>query len=138
MSPVPAPAKALVTGANGYVAAWVVRALLEQGYSVLGTVRSAAKGDHLKKLFAAHGDRFEIAVIEDMAQVRVLSRLAVASSADAMNICQPGAFDEVVKDVQLVEHTASPFHMNVKTPGDLINPAVCGTTGILESIRKFG
>ena len=138
MPAVTAPSKVLVSGANGYIAVWVVRTLLEQGYSVLGTVRSAAKGEHLKKLFAAHGDRFDIAIVEDIAQVRVLSTLIVTSSVDTMNLFQPGAFDEVVKDVQLVEHTASPFHMNVKTPGDLIDPAVCGTTGILESIRKFG
>lgn len=69
MSPVPAPAKALVTGANGYIAAWVVRTLLEQGYAVLGTVRTASKGEHLRKIFASHGDKFEIAVVEDITKV---------------------------------------------------------------------
>ncbi|KZV66032.1 NAD(P)-binding protein [Peniophora sp. CONT] len=118
MPPIPAPAKALVTGANGFIGAWVVRTLLEQGYSVLGIVRSAKKGEHLNKLFASYGDKFSLAIVDD--------------------ITKPGAFDEVVKDVQLVVHTASPCHLNFETPSDLIDPAVRGTTGILESVLRFG
>ncbi|KAJ3563426.1 hypothetical protein NP233_g8946 [Leucocoprinus birnbaumii] len=38
------PAKVLVTGANGYLGMWIVRTLLEQGYSVRVTVRVASKG----------------------------------------------------------------------------------------------
>jgi nucleoside-diphosphate-sugar epimerase len=71
MSPVQPPAKALVTGANGYIAVWVVRYLLEEGYTVRGAVRSASKGTHLKKLFAEHGDKFELAIVEDITKVRV-------------------------------------------------------------------
>ena len=71
MPAVISPAKALVTGANGFVAAWVVRALLEDGFSVVGTVRSASKGEHLKRQFASYGDKFEIKVVEDITAVRV-------------------------------------------------------------------
>ena len=63
------PSKVLVTGANGFVATWIVRVLLERGYAVRGTVRSAAKGEHAKKLFESYGDRFEVAVVEDMTKV---------------------------------------------------------------------
>ena len=78
MSPVPAPAKALVTGANGYLAAWVVRTLLEQGYAVpVGTVRSASKGEHLKRIFASYGDKFSIAVVEDITKVCASSILLI-------------------------------------------------------------
>ena len=51
---------------------------------------------------------------------------------------QEGAFDEYVKDVDAIEHTASPFHLRADDPQELITPAVQGTTGILESARKFG
>ncbi|KAI0029787.1 D-lactaldehyde dehydrogenase [Vararia minispora EC-137] len=115
MPAVPPPAKVLVTGANGYIAAWVVRALLEDGYAVRGAVRSESKGAHLTKIFAEYGDRFEIAVVEDMTK--------------------PGAFDEAVKGVELVEHTASPFHFNFTHPDELIIPARQGTLRILESIK---
>ena len=70
MPAVQPPAKVLVSGATGYIAAWVVRNLLERGYVVRGTARSVAKGDFLKKAFASYGDRFEVVVVEDIAQVR--------------------------------------------------------------------
>lgn len=61
--------KVLVTGANGYIAVWVVRRLLEQGYSVRGTVRSESKGTHLKEIFKEYGDKLEIVVVEDITKV---------------------------------------------------------------------
>lgn len=51
---------------------------------------------------------------------------------------QDGAFDEVVKDVDAIEHLASPFHFTAVDPSEIIDPAVAGTKSILESTRKFG
>lgn len=110
--------KVLVTGANGYIAVWVVRRLLEQGYVVRGTVRSAAKGEHVKKLFGEYGAKFEVVVVED--------------------IGKDGAFDDAVKGIDAIEHVASPFHYNAQDPSDFIQPAVKGTTGILQSALKYG
>nr|GAT52696.1 D-lactaldehyde dehydrogenase [Mycena chlorophos] len=109
--------KVLVSGANGYVAAWVVRALLEAGFSVRGAVRSQEKGAHLAKMFASYGDKFELAVVPD--------------------IMKEGAFDEAVKGVDAIEHTASPFHFHSDDPADYLDPAINGTTGILRSALKF-
>jgi uncharacterized protein YbjT (DUF2867 family) len=95
------PAKVLVTGANGYLAAWVVKKYLEAGYSVRGAVRSLAKGAFLKDKFAQYGDRFELVVVED--------------------ITKDGAFDEAVKGVDAIAHTASPFHFNVTHPDGMSN-----------------
>ena len=61
--------KVLVSGANGFVAIWLVRTLLEKGYSVRGTVRSAAKGKHLEKLFGEYGDRLELVIVDDITKV---------------------------------------------------------------------
>ncbi|CAL1709339.1 unnamed protein product [Somion occarium] len=110
--------KVLVTGANGYIAVWVVKALLEQGFSVRGTVRSASKGAHLKETFKSYGDKLELVVVED--------------------ITKDGAFDEAVKDVDAIEHTASPFHFNAEDPAELITPAVAGTGSVLQSALKYG
>lgn len=63
--------KVLVTGANGYIAVWLVNQLLEQGYSVRGTVRAASRGKYLTKLFEKYADKFELAIIEDITKVRV-------------------------------------------------------------------
>jgi len=118
MTVVTAPAKILVTGANGYIAVWICRILLDQGYNVRGTVRGSSKGDYLKKLFEKEGDKFEYVIVEDI-------------TAD-------GAFDEAVKGVQGVLHTASPVVMDVKHPDELIKPALHGTLSVLNSIVKTG
>ncbi|KAI0262296.1 NAD(P)-binding protein [Gloeopeniophorella convolvens] len=118
MVAVAAPAKVLVTGANGYLAAWVVKKYLEEGYAVRGTVRSVTKSAFLKDIFAEYGDRFELVAVED--------------------ITKEGAFDEAVKGVSAIAHTASPFHYNVTEPEELIAPAVKGTTSILKSALKHG
>jgi hypothetical protein len=68
--PIIAPgAKVLVTGANGFIAAWVISALLDMGFAVRGTVRTEVKGVHLKELFKAHGERFEIGLVHDNLEV---------------------------------------------------------------------
>ncbi|KAF9235760.1 hypothetical protein BU15DRAFT_89474 [Melanogaster broomeanus] len=108
------PCKVLVSGATGYIATWVVQTLLERGYSVRGTVRSAAKGEHLKKVFASYGDKFEVIVVEDISKVSI----HFPSRVDA------------------IEHTASPVHLNAVDPDELIIPAVNGTVGMLKSVLK--
>ncbi|KAG1802497.1 hypothetical protein EV424DRAFT_1435252 [Suillus variegatus] len=118
MPTVQLPCKVLVSGANGYIAVWVVRTLLEKGYSVRGTVRSEEKAVHLRQLFSSYGDKHEVVVVED--------------------ITKEGAFDEAVKGVDAIEHTASPFHMNADDPDELIIPAVNGTVGMLKSALKYG
>jgi len=64
-------AKVLITGANGYLALWAVQKHLERGYSVRATVRSETKGAALKEIFKSFEAKFEIAVVDDMAKVRV-------------------------------------------------------------------
>ncbi|KAL0062381.1 hypothetical protein AAF712_010727 [Marasmius tenuissimus] len=117
----------LVTGATGYIAAWVVRNLLERGFDVRGTVRSPSKGQELlsvlEKQIPGYGTeakvgKLDFVIVEDIAK--------------------EGAFDEAVKGVDAVEHVASPFHMNADDPNELIEPAVKGTVGILESVKKYG
>ncbi|CDO69083.1 hypothetical protein BN946_scf184992.g32 [Trametes cinnabarina] len=110
--------KVLVTGANGYIATWVVRTLLEQGFSVRGTVRSASKTAYLRDLFKSYCDKFEVVVVED--------------------ITKDGAFDDAVKGVDAIEHTASPFYLKAVDPEEVIVPAVHGTTSVLKSAQKYG
>lgn len=62
--------KVLVSGANGFIASWLIRTLLEQGYAVRGTVRSLEKGRYLTELFEAYREKFELVVVEDVTKVR--------------------------------------------------------------------
>ena len=59
MVAVSSPAKVLVTGANGYLAVWVVKKYLEAGYSIRGTVRSLSKSTFLTEKFSNYGDRVD-------------------------------------------------------------------------------
>lgn len=63
--------KILVSGANGYVALWVVDSLLKQGFSVRATVRSTKKSQHLLELFKSYGDQLEFVIVEDITKVSV-------------------------------------------------------------------
>jgi hypothetical protein len=64
--------KVLVTGANGYIALWIVKTLLERGNSVRGSVRSESKGRVLRELFNSYGDLLEIVVVPDMTKARFI------------------------------------------------------------------
>jgi uncharacterized protein YbjT (DUF2867 family) len=63
--------KILVSGANGYIAIWIVRTFLERGYVVRGTVRDTSKGEYLKNYFTTlgYGDKFEYVIVDDIAKV---------------------------------------------------------------------
>jgi NADPH-dependent methylglyoxal reductase len=105
----------LVTGATGYVATHVISSLLKAGYNVRGTVRS--KGS-IPVILAAQG--FDAP-----------SRLTFSIVPD---ITAPHAFDEAVKGVSGIMHTASPFILSVKdNESELLKPAINGTVSILEA-----
>ena len=64
-----ASTKVLVSGANGYIAMWVVQTLLEQGYTVRGAIRSVEKGKRLREYFHPYGNKVEWVVVEDIMKV---------------------------------------------------------------------
>ncbi|KAL1881394.1 hypothetical protein VTK73DRAFT_4154 [Phialemonium thermophilum] len=112
--------KVLLTGGSGFIAAHILDQLLKKGHSIVTTVRSEEKA---KKIREAYPDKTQ-------------DQLAIVIVPD---IAQPGAFDEAVKipGLEVVLHTASPFHFKAKDPKtELIDPAVNGTTGILKAIVK--
>ncbi|XP_078446606.1 NAD(P)-binding Rossmann-fold superfamily protein [Wolffia australiana] len=107
-----------VTGASGYIASWLVKLLLEKGYTVRGTVRDLGdprKTDHLRQLDGAN------------------ERLHLFQG----NLLEEGSFDEVVDGCEGVFHTASPFFNTVTDPQvELLDPAVKGTMNVLRSCAK--
>lgn len=111
----------LLTGGSGFIAAHILDLLLNEGHSVVTTVRSEEKA---KAIANAHPnapkDKLDFAIVEDIAK--------------------EGAFDEaVISDppFEKVIHTASPFHYNVTdVKTQFLDPAIIGTTGILKAIKK--
>lgn len=129
--------KILVTGANGFVAMWVVDRLFKQGYAVRATVRSADKGVHLAKTFAAYGEKLEIVVVEDITAVRDFF-LHYTYHKIRTHVSQGGAFDKAVEGVDAVMHLAAPVHFDVVEPAEMIDPTVKGTVGLLNSVIAHG
>ncbi len=63
--------KVLVTGANGYIAVWILQKLLDKGFTVRGTVRSEKSLPYLKQLFAKYGDKLEFVIVADITKVPI-------------------------------------------------------------------
>lgn len=108
----------LVTGASGYVASWVVHELLTRGLTVRGTVRDPAnveKTGHLRGLGDALPGTLELF---------------------AADLLEEGSFDAAMRDVDIVIHTASPFHTDTTDPQrTLVDPALKGTRNVLEQVN---
>ena len=108
----------LVTGASGYLGFRVVVNALEAGYNVRAAVRSQAKAD----------------VILAAASIQAIAPQGKLHFVFTPDILSDGAYDEAVKDVQYVIHTASPLPSGSDDyERDLLVPALKGTTGILKS-----
>ncbi len=115
----------LVTGANGYVASWLVKKLLEEGFTVHAAVRNPdnhQKIAHLKNL-ASHSN----------AKIKFF----------ASDLLKSGSYKAAMEGCELVFHTASPYTLDVKDPQkELIDPAVNGTENVLltanevESVKR--
>jgi nucleoside-diphosphate-sugar epimerase len=150
--------KVLVSGANGYIGMWIVRTLLERGFAVRGSVRTEDKGKFVIQYFKSlgHGDKFEVALVDDIAMVGNWCFFNPYLWPDLE--FEEGALDEAVKGVGAIVHTASPVEFNLKEPDgaqrfyyvsesfmystfyevDVIKPAVQGTLGMLKSALKNG
>jgi nucleoside-diphosphate-sugar epimerase len=110
-----------VTGASGFIAQHVVKELLEQGWSVHATVRDTKNEKKNWYLFELQKKHREALTLFEA------------------DLLKEGSFDESIRGVQYVIHTASPFLLakDVKDPQvDLINPALKGTENVLKSVLK--
>ena len=113
--------KVLVTGVSGYIGLHCAAELLEQGYSVRGTLRSAAREASVRRAVGS-----------------------VSARADEIEFAQADLLDdagwsEAVSGCDFVLHVASPFIMGEpKDPNDLIKPAVEGTQRVLKAAAAAG
>ncbi|WP_417590106.1 NAD-dependent epimerase/dehydratase family protein [Owenweeksia hongkongensis] len=109
----------MVTGANGYVASWLVKKLLDEGITVHAAVRNPEnkkKYQHLDNLAANAPGKIKY------------------FKADLL---EEGSYAEAMEGCELVYHTASPYILNVKNPQkELIDPALKGTQNVLNQANK--
>lgn len=109
-----------VSGATGFISQHICQQLLAAGYTVIGLVRSAAKGDDLSKLL--NSDKFSYEIVAD--------------------IVEPGAFDEAIKkhpEITVFLHTAAVVAMASENFEEtVIRPSVDGARNALEAILAHG
>ncbi|GKZ31513.1 putative PKS/NRPS-like protein biosynthetic cluster [Aspergillus brasiliensis] len=114
--------KVLLTGGTGFIASHILTELLDAGYQVVVTVRTHEKGRQLLESLSNTGDK-------------------AASYVVVEDIAKDGAYDEAIQsisDLDLVVHTASPYHFNYTDPKtDFLDPAIKGTAGLLASIKAY-
>ncbi len=114
----------LVTGGGGYIASWVIKFLLEDGFFVRTTVRSLKdknKIKHLLSLSETYQGKLEF------------------YEADLL---KEGSYDTAIGDkggCETVIHMASPFFIEgIKDPQkELVEPALLGTRNVLGSVNRF-
>lgn len=106
----------LITGATSFVATPIIKLFIANGYYVRGQARSESSAKKVYKVFPDAGEKLTMAIVPD--------------------ITAEGAFDEAVKGVDGVIHTASPFVLDVKDfENDLLVPAIKGTNRVLEAVH---
>ncbi|KAI0038398.1 NAD(P)-binding protein, partial [Auriscalpium vulgare] len=117
----------------GYIGAWTIKYLVDNGYTVLAAVRTVAQGDVLTNCFPPYSGRVSSVVVPDI--LKASSPFFRVPSSAEFSSSQEGAYDDVVKDVEGIIHVASPVPRSSKDPQEVIGPAVSGTTGILKSAK---
>ncbi len=109
-----------VTGASGFIGAEIVRVLLERGYTVHGTVRDIANERKTEPLTSLDGAEERLVLF-------------------AANLLDEKSFDEAFVGCDVIMHIASPYVIDVEDPQrDLVDPAVRGTTAVLDAAARSG
>ena len=113
--------RVLVTGATGFIASHTILALLNKGYEVRGTARSASKADQLNATLSSYaGKPIEIEVV----------------SAD---LTKDDGWPQAMEGVTYLQHLASPIPNTLpKDPNDLIVPAKEGALRALRAAKAAG
>jgi nucleoside-diphosphate-sugar epimerase len=113
--------RVLLTGANGFLGLHILSQLLEAGYSVRCVVRSQDKANLILRDFPNQTSLIDVAIVPDMTI--------------------PGAFDATVQSTPpftTVIHQASPFFFaSITNNVEFLDPAIKGTTSLLNSIKSF-
>ncbi|CAJ2234738.1 SDR family oxidoreductase [Companilactobacillus paralimentarius] len=109
----------VVTGGSGFIAVHIILQLLQQGYAVRTTIRSAKKEDVIKEMLYNGG-------------IRDFSDLSF-SQAD---LTSDTNWEETMQGATYVIHVASPTpKLNFKNEDEMISPAVDGVLRVLKASK---
>ncbi|WP_166264644.1 NAD-dependent epimerase/dehydratase family protein [Marinobacter caseinilyticus] len=119
MSTLDTTSPVMVTGATGYVAGWLVKKLLEEGFTVHAAVRDPANKNKVQHLDA----------IAQTAPGTIRYFKA--------DLLDNGSYAEAMAGCGVVFHTASPFIVEFSDPQtELVDPAKLGTRNVLEQANQ--
>ncbi|XP_016557116.1 tetraketide alpha-pyrone reductase 2 isoform X2 [Capsicum annuum] len=108
-----------VTGGTGFIAAYLIKALLLKGHIVRTTVRDPNNADKVGFLWELEGAKERLKIMK-------------------ADLLVEGSFDDAIQGVDGVFHTASPvlvpYDDNIQKT--LIDPCVNGTLNVLNSCKK--
>lgn len=109
-----------VTGASGFIAMHCIAKLLNEGYEVMGTLRSLEQSESIKNTIAHYADVSGLSFVE----------------ADLMSDV---GWDSATVGSEYVLHIASPVPRGIpKNDDELILPARDGTLRVLKASQKSG
>ncbi|KAI1256375.1 hypothetical protein MGN70_001499 [Eutypa lata] len=109
----------LVTGGSGFVGGQVVKQALERGYHVRVTARTEESARKIISNWPKYSSQLSSAIIPDLTRIE--------------------SYENALEGVTGVLHLASPFIFNpTDNIKDLLDPAIKGSTAILEATKRWG
>ena len=113
--------KVLLTGVSGYIGLHCAKTLLENGYDVVGSVRSVKKENEVKSTLSSAS-----------VSIKNLSFVHLDLNSD-------NGWDAALSNCDYVMHVASPYTIeNPKNESEMLSPAVDGTLRVLKAAKKNG
>jgi nucleoside-diphosphate-sugar epimerase len=110
-----------VTGASGYIGSWIVRDLVEQGYSVRACVRDSNIPEKVDHLLAMNNEALK-------GQVELFTG----------DLLEPGSYDEAFDGCCCVIHAGAAVGYNKETPQEVYDGCFTEVKHVIDSARKAG
>lgn len=112
--------KVMVTGGTGYIGAWVVKYLVDEGRMVHLTVRDKSKKEKYSYL------------------IELAEKSSGSIEIFEADLLLEGSYEAAMKNCEEVYHLASPFFISkIKdAQKQLVDPALEGTKNVLEAVSK--
>ncbi|KAH0728259.1 hypothetical protein KY284_004124 [Solanum tuberosum] len=106
-----------VTGGSGFIASWLIKMLLQHGYTVNATLRNIKDKSKVSHLLGLDGANERLHLFE-------------------AELLEEQSFDAAINGCEGVFHTASPLSFTAKSKEELVEPAVEGTLNVLRSCAR--
>ncbi|TVU36681.1 hypothetical protein EJB05_18625 [Eragrostis curvula] len=115
-----------VTGGSGFIGSWLVRRLLDRGYTVHATVKNLQDEGETKHLLGMDGADTRLRLFQ-------------------MDLLDPASIQAAVEGARGVFHVAQPLHAELMiccvldcSQKELLEPAVKGTLSVLRAAKDSG